>query len=62
MRWYCYACGKTQRIEVECRCEFWKGMTPWLRDKQHQLIEDISPTRDYDWRTRSRWPGMLVLP
>ncbi len=48
MRWYCYACGKTQRIEVECRCEFWKRMTPWLRDKQHQLIEDISPTRDYD--------------
>ena len=44
MKWYCYGCGRTQpRIEVECRCEWWKRMGPWLREMLDKLICDISP-------------------
>ncbi len=42
--WRCYGCNRTQpRIEVECRCEWWKRMAPWLREMLGKLICDISP-------------------
>ena len=44
MKWYCYGCGRTQpRIDVDCRCEWWKRKGPWLREMLNKLIQDISP-------------------
>lgn len=44
MRWYCYACGRTQpRIEVQCHCEWWREKAPWIRSMLDKLIYDISP-------------------
>jgi len=42
--WRCYACNRTQpRIEVMCRCEWWREKGPWIRSMLDKLIYDISP-------------------